>query len=307
MRPKKVRTDCLYCSATANLTDEHLFPLAIGGVRFFHGVCKKCNNETLSRLDTELCKRSILSLISGPALHGSMDWVWDVDHSSSELLLEGRGDAVSNSMTQWPQLVFDRQGPQFHADQESMNEYGADRTTYTFIRHMRHAVAKFKHTQKGLFFRAFPHSADLSERYRFPPRIFVERMPYDFSADMTFIVGFLTDADKRRLLNTIDQWDDTVRFDRREIHVGSNLPVVRNQWDHMTIVRALTKIGLNLIFDSVDRTEVGLKTFSPAIEFVQTGRGITPRFLALSGFVWADDMTFLKHGDGGHAFRLTAR
>jgi len=156
----------------------------------------------------------------------------------------------------------------------------------------------------GVYFRQFPDSTELKERYRYPPRIFVEYHPGQFKDDMTFIVAFAESQDRRRLLNAVDQWDCDLRFNAHEVRLGSDLPVVRNRWEHVSLVRALTKIGLNLVYDTVDRTDVNSATFAAATGFVRKGTGPTPRFLRSCGFVRVGDLEFLQHGTGGHAFRL---
>jgi hypothetical protein len=201
-------------------------------------------------------------------------------------------------------MVFDEAGPMFYADHLAMIKHGIERTVFEFIKRMRQAVAIYKRTSKRIFFRKFPYSDQLANRYRYPPRIFVEHQPSDFSDSMTFIVGHTKDGDRRKLLHAIDQWNGDQRFRCREVKLGSDVPVVRNRWDHVRLVRALTKIGLNLLFDTAERTDIGAKTFSAATSFVLTGRGPNPRFLSSCGFVWPEDIAFLRHADGGHAFRL---
>jgi hypothetical protein len=45
---------CLFCAARENLTDEHIFPAALGGEDAVHnGSCRRCNNEFSARFEAE--------------------------------------------------------------------------------------------------------------------------------------------------------------------------------------------------------------------------------------------------------------
>ena len=45
---------CIFCLEERPGTDEHVFPLAIGGSLIFDRVCAGCNSDLGSRIDTAI-------------------------------------------------------------------------------------------------------------------------------------------------------------------------------------------------------------------------------------------------------------
>lgn len=69
------------------------------------------------------------------------------------------------------------------------------------------------------------------------------------------------------------------------------------------VARALVKIGLNLLSDTCERTEVGPTTFPQAIDLVTGARAVTERIVSCCGFVRPSSVAALRH-EGKHAFRI---
>src|SRR5437867_4421600 len=104
---------CIYCGGVAVglRKGEHVVQDAIGGAMTIKDVCGTCNNS-FSKIDAELCSRSPLSVVASQEIDAHLWQVWDVDHSDKNLLLEAWPDWRRKSLTQFPQIVFERDGPQ---------------------------------------------------------------------------------------------------------------------------------------------------------------------------------------------------
>ena len=285
---------------------EHVIPDAIGGVRTFKEVCARCNSGVLSSLDRELCSASPVAIIAGEVLGNGIGQTWDVDHHDGNVLLEAAPSWIERSMIVWPQIIVTNSGPEIRGDYEEMQQVGQEAFHRILVHHMRRAYYRWRTTRKGLFFRQLQSANDMLKTYRYPPRIFAERRVLDFTDDMTFVIGYEDNNDKRRALHTIDQWDSGKSFKRFEVQLGSHLPAVRRYWDLVKIVRALTKMGINLLHDTCDHTIVNRETFSKAIAFVLGEFEVQPSnaMFRQSGFIRPADLDGLHRDDGGHFFRL---
>src|SRR5713226_3464227 len=131
--------ECLYCGGPAAVPNrgigEHIVPDAIGGKLTLlhtsgHLVCDKCNNESLSHADEELCGRSHLSLVASQELDARLWQAWDIDHDSENLLIEARpkwNDGELQHLVPYPQIIFEKSGPQIRGDVEEMEAFGREK------------------------------------------------------------------------------------------------------------------------------------------------------------------------------------
>lgn len=295
---------CMYCGRQRRLTKEHIIPEALGGRRWRKSVCQECNNTVLSRLDKELSERSPLSVIAAFELQKKTTFSWDVDHEDDNLLLEAWADDKSQSMTQWPQMVFDDAGPQLHGDAEEIQEFGWENFQHLFIKHMLGAFHSVKSGAKRprIVFERVP--TDIPPIYRYPPRIFATRKITDFHHSMRFQCRYRTKADKRRILHALDTWDVSRRFRSFEVRLGSSLPAFKTNFELTTVLRALVKLGINALHLACDKTAVDRQSFSKAIKVVTGEIPVPANLLASNGFVFADDLKSLECPINSHRLRL---
>ena len=305
-------SQCIYCGREARKVrrGEHIIPDALGGCPTISEVCKgrsvcnQCNNEVLSDLDRELSSRSFLSLFAAQALDSFIWQTWEVDHAERNLLLEAEPDFSSESMSVYPQLIFERDGPRLYCDNERLGSIGRERFERQFLRLVREALYEF---QAGKRSRLNPKLIRLHEstcdRYRYPPRVFARRWPSEFKHGMSFELQYLTANDKRFALQQISSFSRSKRFGESEQSLGSELPALNFSFELGKTLRALIKLGVNLIAAHCPKTPVDRESFRDAIDIVVGKSAVHSSKYATNGFVHAENVTAIAV-EGAHSFRL---
>ena len=305
---------CMYCGGRIGKTKrgEHIVPKAIGGARTIKNVCGDCNNA-FSQIDTELCSRSLLSVVASQEIHAHIWQVWDVDHSAKNLLLEGRPDWSANSLMVYPQIIFEPTGPQIRCDYEEMRDFGRESFVKVFVKAMLRA---FRHYDAGekrwLHHERIEANSALSRGHRFPARIFARRSIRELADRLarnkraSFVLRYLSEAEKRDALNLLDNWNPTTSFQRYEVGIGSHLPALRCFYDATKVFRGLAKIALNILSEYCPNTPVSLdgNGFRDVISVVKGEVDVTPKLFRANGFIYASDIAPIKADHGGHSFRL---
>src|SRR5258708_1436085 len=122
--PDRPIPTCIYCGepvAKNHGKGEHIIQKAIWGAKTLRNrVCTRCNNNDLSEVDRELCSLSFLSVVASQEIDGHLALVWDVDHTSKNLLIEARPvwelDYVLKHLIAYPQITFEHHGPDYRGD-----------------------------------------------------------------------------------------------------------------------------------------------------------------------------------------------
>lgn len=310
--PRKTAVLCIYCGESVRKVrrGEHIVAEAIGGkltiseVCEGRNVCNKCNNGVLSEVDRELCSRSGLSMIAGQQLDAFIWQTWDVDHGENNLLVEAEPDFSGQSMTLFPQMIFESAGPQLRGDQEQLQRFGSENFQKVFIRFMLEAFHEF---ESGKTSRLNPKkvsaSAALRSRYRYPPRIFARRPIEQFASGMSFELQYLTSAERRFALSQLEKWDTSKSFRNYEVGIGSELPTFSFSFDAGKVLRALAKQAVNLLAAYCPNTPVDREGFQDVIRVVLCEIPVSPELLCANGFVHAADIQPIKV-ENAHSFRL---
>jgi hypothetical protein len=294
---------CLYCGSSGSLTREHIIPEALGGTLWRKCVCAKCNNEFLSDLDKELTSRSPVWLVAAQELHKTAGYTWDVDHSERNLLMEAQSEAMTQSMTVWPQIIFEEERAQFRADAEEIKRFGADNFRAAFIQHLVRAFRTLKTSRRPRFiFERIPQK--IPAMYRYPPRIFATRRIWDFDNRMHFVCRYLRADDRRKVLRRLENLDPHARFELTDYRLGSSRPAFHLHYEMGAVLRSLIKMAINLLRYVCTRTEVDRNHFAWAIGTVTGERGVSSRAFRENGFVYADDLAPLGCPKNHHKFRL---
>ncbi|MFC1597644.1 HNH endonuclease [Planctomycetota bacterium] len=314
MTSKRASQLCIYCGGKVRgvRKGEHIIPEAIGGGRAIKTVCGACNNE-FSKIDTELCSRSPLSVVASQEIDAHIWQVWDVDHMAKNLLLEARPDWSAKSLAQYPQIVFEPSGPQIRGDYEEMLHFGRESFEKVLVKTMLRA---FRHHEAGekrwLHLERVEANPALSRGYRLPPRIFARRSICELAERLvrneraSFVLRYLSRAEKRFALNALDGWSPACSFERFNVRIGSYLPALRLFCDATKTFRALAKIGINILSEYCPNTPVNRDAdgFRDMIRVVKGEASVTPQAFRANGFVYATDIEPIKADDGGHSFRL---
>ena len=305
---------CMYCGRRIHSIGrgEHIIPEAIGGARTIKTVCGNCNNA-FSDLDRELCSRSPLSIVASQELDTAVWQVWDVDHSAGHLLLEARPDWSANALTECPQIVFEASGPQIRGDYEEIRRFGSSDFVKVLV---KAALRAFQHYEAGE--KRWLHLERLDPRpiqmrgYRLPPRVCARRSIGEIANTLarnkrvSLTLRYLSAEDKRRALNSLDNWDHRAVFRHCQVGIGSQHPAVRHFYDATKVWRALAKISLNLLSDICVNTPVDLNTagFRECIHVISGAKPLTQELFYNNGFIYACDAAPVGTSSQGHFFRV---
>ncbi|MCZ6652199.1 MAG: hypothetical protein O7D91_04145 [Planctomycetota bacterium] len=297
---------CLYCGKPARgiRRGEHIIPEALGGTRTIKCVCMTCNNETLSRLDDELVSRSFLSVLLLGSSGKKLKYSWDVDHESGNMQLEADAQNEFTTMKLYPQIIFCEDGPQLRGDEAEYSSVGSETFQELFVQHLCEAYSDYNNgTDKSKLI--FEHIRYVPAGKSFPPRVFSRKRIVDFKHGMHFICRYKNRADKEFLLKNLDTLKPTMRFGTYQSMLGSPLPGFNLSFDVIRLIRALTKIGINLLANYCTATTVNNGHFREAIRFVMTGgaRDVR-RVISRCGFVAPSEMRALWSRENVHRFRL---
>ncbi len=311
---------CIYCggAVTKERKGEHLVPHAIGGeltLKEIAGksVCPRCNNGVLSVLDTALCRRSFLSIVASQELAASLWQVWDVDHASRDLLIEARPEwreGKLESLVSYPQMIFEAAGPQIRGDVTEAEKFGREQFKNVMIRAVHGAFERYNRGKNGaLHFERVRN--DLKTRnYRLPPRVFTTHTITEIAnniRDQSFIFRYLSPEDVRFALLSMSRLEigNKNMFNQLSYHIGSQVPSISIHFNLVRTIRAMMKIGVNLLAAYCSKTPVNCESYRSVIRLI-LGKSHPHQAMLVTrnGFVRADGIQEIAH-PGCHSFRLT--
>jgi hypothetical protein len=290
-------------------------PEAIGGGLTLNDtcdnrVCRRCNTGVLSDLDRELCSRSYLSSVASQEIDAHIWQAWDVDHSSNNLLIEARPKWDGYSLERlilYPQITFEKTGPEFRGDMEEMRNFGAEDFAKVIARAGKRAFQRHIGGKKGAINRERIQSGVIHDGYRLAPRLFFRHSINEIAADIdgqSPILRFVTPDDMNFALKSLSSLTETPRVQKCTSRPGSSLPTFAHFFDIGKALRALMKLGLNLVAAYCHNTPVNHDTFNQVIRLILGEGQINPNLSKLMGFVRADDLKCIRNAGGAHTFRL---
>lgn len=310
---------CLYCGAPTKRgrRGEHIVPEAIGGALTLNHVsnrvvCSKCNSGVLSQLDKELCSRSYLSAIASRELGAHLWQVWDVDHQSNNLLVEARpvwaADGSLTSLVCYPQITFERLSPEVRGDSEEFRRFGNEDARKVLFRAVRDCYGRYRAGEKGALNFERVRSGVIHDGYRLAPRIFTPHTIRELARNVerqSFILRFVTEEEKHFALQSLLELNDGSQLKRWDESPGSHRPTICYFFDIGDTMRALMKLGLNLVAAYCPNTPVNPESFASAIRVIRGEAGQIPtRVMMANGFVRADDVQVINTEGRTHSFRI---
>ncbi|MHC5057400.1 MAG: HNH endonuclease [Planctomycetota bacterium] len=291
---------CIYCGSEARgvRKGEHIVPEALGCTKTIRCVCAACNNS-LSAIDRVLVSESFLAILIHQELKDQGQDVWDYD-PERDIATEARTLPGYESPKQWPQIVYDADAPLIYGDVEEIQRLGAVEYRQLLIEHMqaaRKTVGKKSSRWNWGRVRSPP------KRGRLPPRVYTPHMLAEVKERTSFICRYMDPDTPESVLRAIDGTDYDVPVASAEF-LGVADPEAKLYFEPKAVLRALTKIGLNLLAWCCRGTSVDRASFGKAMAFVMddTGSGPPPD---KSGFVFASDIAPLECPEQSHKFRLT--
>jgi hypothetical protein len=309
----------MYCGSPTKRgkRGEHIIQGALGGSLTLNDlptgriVCADCNNGFLSEIDRELCSRSCLSYVASQQLDGHVWQVWDVDHAAGHVLIEARPewavDEVMNSLVPYPQITFASREPEVRGDAEEFLRFGQQDVGRVLFKAVQQAFARWCKTGSGLHYECIESGA-IENGYRFPPRVFLRHSISEIARDIhkanqSIILRFKSEEDKRFALYSMSKLCESRKFENWSCNRGSYWPTLACNFDIAKTLRALMKIGFNLIAGYCDKTPVNHVNFARAISIIRGDMQMQAAFQR-NGFVHAEDIQCIRAGENDHSFRL---
>lgn len=314
-----VKRHCIYCGEPTRRgrKGEHIVPEAIGGALTLNdvpnrAVCPKCNSGVLSQLDKELCSRSYLSVIASREMGAHLWQAWDVDHESNNLLVEARpawaADESLHSLVCYPQITFERSGPEVRGDFEEFRQFGQVDARKVLFQAVRHCFGRYRSGEKGAIHFERVRSGVIHEDYRLAPRIFTPHSIEHVARNVrkqSFVLRFVSEDDKHFALESLPNLNDGSQLKKWAHKPGSRYPTICFFFDMGDTMRALMKLGLNLIAAHCPNTPVNHESFAGAMRVIRGEAGqISLRVMMSNGFVHAEDVQAIKAAGNAHSFRL---
>jgi hypothetical protein len=99
-------------------------------------------------------------------------------------------------------------------------------------------------------------------------------------------------------------WGGTRHFGRFEQQLGSFEPIFKLRYELGTVVRALMKLGINVLAAVCERTTIDYSHFGQAVETVLDPRRVNMQLICENGFVRAADVHCLRDESDGHTIQL---
>jgi HNH endonuclease len=318
VRLEKTERPCVYCSRLTKplRRGEHILAEAIGGALTLGKVsekvvCERCNNGLLSRLDNELCRRSHLAVIASQELDEQLWQAWDVDHNSDDLLVEARPywvDGELSRLVYYPQIVFERHGPELRGDADEVQAFGRDDFARVLYKAARGAFQRHVAGEKRSLHLERIQTNLKSRGYRLPPRIFTRHSISEITRKIdcqSFIMRYDSLPDLKFAFRCLSQMDLRLSSSRYSERIGSRLPTLSTHFDIGLTVRALLKLGVNLIAAYCPKTPVTGESFGKVIRMINGEDHPSESLIANNGFVRADDVRCISAPDRSHSFRLS--
>ena len=312
-RPRPL-IDCIYCGKNAPSSREHVVQYGIGGGDILPDVCHSCN-QSFSKIDKELAIHSPLSILArrelnkvGPKL------TWDVDERRSGLLLEGRQTHLTDSMTLLPQIVFDEGVEIFYDDQDEIDRLGIDAIQQQFFARLKDAVALYdiagpsakKRDHRGRDMLKLEHTKTIRPGYRYPPRVCAPTNIAEYDDEVMFELRYQDEADVDIALTKLRKLKWDVAAMKAEIQLGCDLPEVHLSFVPELVIRAVTKIGMNLLAKFCKVTNPNASTYAATVAWIKYREhanlyGNHKTY----GFIKPDGIVPLACPMDAHKFRLT--
>jgi hypothetical protein len=307
---------CVYCNKNTRrgAKGEHIVPDAIGGALTLNDisdnvVCGDCNNGVLSQLDNELCRRSYLSIVAAQEMDSPLKLVWDVDHTTDDLMVEAGprwlDDGQMQGLVCYPQIIFEKTGPAIRGDSDDVLSLGED-FTRVLVRAAKRAFERYRRGEDRSIHLERVRTGAVRSGCRLAPRLFTPRPIKKIAENPdkhSFTLRYVEDADKIFALRSLEKLQE-MPFRNRRMVMGSRGPTIACYFDMGVTLRGLMKIGVNLIAAYCQRTPVNVESFTQAIPLIRGKAPVAKWLLQSNGFIHPGRVKAISGNRNCHAFRL---
>lgn len=303
---------CPYCQRNDTPSREHIVPKTLGGRVTLDrriGICKGCNNGVLSSVDRELCNRSYLSVVASREIDESVWHAWDVDHRDGNVFVEARPnwrEGKLRSFVAYPQLTFERTGPELRGDALEVEQFGFDEFQRVLYAATKRCFQGYVAGQKRcIHFEKVPMEL-IGDSCRFPPRVYFRNSirTVAHKRSSSCVLRFCTEEDKRIALRELSRLEPPMRRRNWTVSPSSSLPRFAINFDIGDTLRGMMKIGLNLLAYVCEETSIAEASFAKARSLVYGTRDVSRQDIRDSGFVRPSALALLDTPERAHKFRL---
>jgi len=299
---KTARPDCVYCGGSVGNIGkgEHVIQRALGGKgEYLKCVCGDCN-AAFSELDQELASRSPMAAIVQQELGAAGARTWGYD-ANLDLALEAHALPDFTFPPLWPQLVLLGEAPLFAFDYEDAMRIGIPDFARAFWWCLTAAWQSLYEKPNRWRIR-WERIDQPPTRGRFPPRVYTEHTLDQFRQGMTFKCRYVGDIDQGWVIHHLRKWRPAHRY-RLDVAWGQRDLRAHHHYRPEFVLRALVKIGLNLLVYLAGPEKVNLQSFPVAVQFARHGRRLRLN-PARNGFVVNADVNSLDCPPNCHRFSL---
>jgi hypothetical protein len=297
---------CIYCDTLTRKgkKGEHILQEAIGGARTLldvpekRYVCIPCNTGALSEVDKEFTSKSYLSIVASQEIGAYLAQVWNIDCSADNLLIEAEPKWIDGELADlrcYPQITFEKSGPQVRGDALEMHSFGRDSYYRVLTKAAKAAFQRHIAGKKALHIERV--EAGVIETYRLAPRLFTRKPIWEIAKNIdkaSFTLRYANEPDKRFALKSLDGLSETESFRNWKLTQGSFTPRISFTFNVGHTIRGLMKIAVNLVAACCPNTPVSPRTFEAAIRLIQGEMQISPELISTNGFVAATGIQNIK-------------
>lgn len=293
--------NCIYCGGSTSGVrgGEHVIPKALGGTCRLRCVCSQCNGE-FSDLDKELCSRSPLSVVVQQELGTESTATWDYN-STYDIALEARIQPGFVSPVLWPQLILLGDKILFQFDQEEAERVGLQDYARAFRNLVQQSTEKWLSDKQGVIWERIRR---MPNRGRFPPRFFSRHAYADWKRGMTFICRYSDPIEQPRIVQQVRGREPMISRTTKDISLGVADPESLLWYQPQLVLRAMVKVGLNLLAWAVSPSKVNRTSFPVAMQYARWGTGWGPD-CQRNGFVTNPTLSHSNCPTDAHKFELS--
>ena len=203
------------------------------------------------------------------------------------------------------QLIFDGGKKHLRCSIDDLELLGASGVRDRFVYPVLDAFRAHERGEKRrLHFDRVPY---LPEVYRLPPRVFARTMIGCFKERHSFILRYRDEHDKRSALAALESWSPAREFRnaRSQLDLASRQPSIQLIFRPEYVLRALLKIGVNLLAYCCEGTQVTCDTFPETFNLILGNRSPNRQDFNLTGFIEPPGEKYSFAAPDSHAFRLS--
>lgn len=203
-------------------------------------------------------------------------------------------------------MTFEEKGAEFRGDIEETDAFGRDKAISEFKIAVVNTYQRFLENKRDTFYFEQVEPDILGKEFRYPPRLFIRRTMTEISRKpkkQKCRIRYVTDEDRALVLETLKTFSAGPKEHKWRQKPSSNRPTIRLFFDTGCTVRALMKIGLNLLAAHCRSMPINRSTFDRAMRLIMRETELNGNVIFEMGFVNPKHFAPIAK-EGCHTFRL---